>query len=113
MGGIVKWLAAIGAAIVGGVIGDLLYVQRDEEHPQGEVVAVLTPAQVLPCFLAVTFAARATKGNPLAMLGSGLLAGIITSLAYGAEAKAGMLREKLSMSSQKYPPIMGGLGYNP
>ncbi len=85
-----KLLAGMVAAIVGSVIGDLLYAQRDAEHPQGEVIAALTPAQIVPCFMIVVLAGRVTKGNLRAMLGSGLLAGIGTSLAYGAEAKAGM-----------------------
>ncbi len=86
-----KLLAGMGAAIVGGAIGDLLYAQRDAKHPDGVVVAALTPAQVVPCFLIVALAAHATKGNLLAMLGSGLLAGIGTSLAYGAGMKAAMV----------------------
>jgi fluoride ion exporter CrcB/FEX len=90
MGRMLKLLAGMVAAIVGGVIGDLLYAQRDAEHPQGEVIAALTPAQILPCFLMVALAGRVTKGNLRAMLASGLLAGIVTSLAYGAEAKASM-----------------------
>lgn len=89
-----KLLAGMVAAIVGGVIGDLLYAQRDAEHPQGEVIAALTPAQILPCFLMVAIAGRVTRGNLRAMLGSGLLAGIVTSLAYGAEAKAGMVDKR-------------------
>ncbi len=101
MGEILKWLAGMTAALTGGVIGDLLYAQRDKEHPAGVAVAALLPTQVVPCFIIIALADRATKGNLLAMLGSGLLAGIITSLAYGAEAKAAMVKGRTQKTA--YP----------
>lgn len=93
MGGAIKWLISMAAALAGSAIGDILYAQRGE-HPQGDVVVALRPEQALPCVIAIALVGRVTRGNLLAMVAGGLLEGVATSLGFGARMQGEMIVKK-------------------